>query len=133
MAKKITDAFGKVTAVKVSLTESDRRRLGTHEWFIECLNEDTRNAVAQSLELVNHDGDTIFYYGKMRHGFKTPFDHVIFLHNSTASGTWKFTAYHRVTKNQQWTEWKGGKKSALERLRNNSHLFMRRGESPFKK
>jgi hypothetical protein len=133
MAKKLTDAFGKTPRVRVSLSDADKRRLGTHEWFIEPLNDDTRNAIAQSLQLVDHEGDTIRYGGDEKHGFKTDLTRVLFLHNSEAGGTFKFTPYHRATPGRgDWSIWKKGKKTPPERVRNMSHFF-KKGESPLKK
>ncbi len=132
MAKKLIDGFGKTPRVKVSISEADMRRLSTHEWFIEYLNIDTRNAIAQALGLVNHEGDQIFYGGREVHGFKVDMKHVLFLYNSIASNTWKFTPYHRpVPRQGNWSIWKMGRKAPPERLRNMSHFF-RKGENPLK-
>ncbi len=132
MAKKLTDAFGKTPRVRVSLSDADKQRLATHEWFVECLNDDTRNAIAQSLRLVDHDGDQIYYGGREVHGFKVNLDRVLFFHNSVASNTWRFAAYHRETPGRgQWSIWKGGNKTPPERIRKLDFLF--KGQGPAKK
>lgn len=131
MASKKQGPFGAPAQVRVSITEADKRRLETHDWFVEYLNDDTRNAIAQALQLVDHEGDQIFYNGREVHGFMVTLDKVLFLHNSVASNTWKFAAYHREGR-KPWVQWKGGRKSPPERLRNLSHVFMKRGENPLK-
>jgi hypothetical protein len=101
-------------------------------WFIEPLNEITRNAIAQSLQLVDHEGECIYYGGKPKHGFKVPFEQVLFLHGSKSSGTWKYTAYHKENKNKPWVIWKGGKKGPNEQLRDLGCLFLKKGTNPLK-
>ncbi len=110
MAKKYTDAFGKTPLVKASLSEARKRVLALDDWFVEYQNVDTRNALANALELVDHDGDTIFYDGSEKHGFKVSFDKVLFLVNSRHNGVFKFSVYHKRPSVRNWSRWEEQKK-----------------------
>lgn len=110
MATKYTDPFGKTPKVRVELSEARRRELALDEWFVEYENVDTRDALARALEHVDHDGDTIFYKGEERPGFKVSFDKVLFLVNSRHNGVFKFTVYHKKPGEKDWREWQEHKK-----------------------
>jgi hypothetical protein len=110
MARKYTDPFGNTPKVKVSLSEARKRILTLDDWFVEYCNVDTRNALSQALELVDHEGDTIFYSGE-KHGFKVTFDKVLFLVNSRHNGVFKFTVYHKKPSAKTWSKWEEHKKT----------------------
>lgn len=105
MAKKLVDPFGKTPSVKTSISEARKRVLANDDWFVEYLNVDTRNAIAQGLELVDHRGDTIFYDGSVRYGFRTSFNDVLFLVNSLHNGVFKFAPYHKEKHEKNWRKW----------------------------
>lgn len=123
MAKKLVDGFGHTPQVQTNLSPITIARLSKEEWFVEYHNIETRNAIASALNLVDHDGDKIFYNGKEKDGFKIPFEKVLFLRNNKHGGVFKYTPYHKESRNVPWKEWREGRKPPSERLRNNSHLF----------
>lgn len=128
MAKKYVDTSGKTPKVKVSLPEARRKILAQDEWFIEYKNTDTRNALTQALELVDHDGDSIFYAGEVVPGFKVSFSQVELLENSLHSGVFKFTAYHKKSGVRVWQKWQGNKKPPQSIL--NGHIKAGRLKKP---
>lgn len=110
MAVKYTDPFGKTPRVKVELSEARKSILAREDWFVEYENVDTRNALAKALEYVDHEGDSIFYDGSEKHGFKVSFDKVLFLVNSRHNGAFKFTVYHKRPSARSWKKWGEHKK-----------------------
>ena len=110
MAKKLTDNFGNTPKVAVSISEAQKKQFALENWFVEYKNTDTRNAIAQGLELVDHGGDTIFYSGE-KNGFKVSFDQVLFLVNSRHSGVFKFIVYHKKPTEKNWKVWQMNKKA----------------------
>jgi hypothetical protein len=105
MAKKVVDGFGNTPKVAVGLSDARRAVLAQDDWFVEYLNTDTRNALAHSLELVDHDGDQIFYDGEIHYGFKVTLDKVLFLRGSRHNGVFKFIPYHKVKHEKNWRKW----------------------------
>lgn len=105
MAKKVLDGFGKTPKVASTLSEFRIRRLAEDDWFIEPTNTDTRNALVQGLELVDHGGDSINYKGDTVHGFKVPFSYVLFMVKSKNNGVYIFTVYHKSHNRKDWRRW----------------------------
>lgn len=100
--------------MRIALPELKEAELLQHEWFVEYKNTDTRNAIAQGLELVDHGGDSIFYNGTGIPGFKVTFNQVLFLVASRPDGVYKFTVYHRALGTKNWAQWKENTKTARE-------------------
>lgn len=117
MAKKHVDGFGNTPKVSVHLSEARKRQLAKDDWFVEYGNVDTRNAVAQALQLVDDDGDSIFYDGKEVRGFKVSLENILFLANSKVNGAFKFTPYHKKPGLRVWSKWEEHKKAPQTILR----------------
>lgn len=120
MAQKFLDGFGKTPRVVTELTEFQKRQLRSDKWFVEYTNTDTRNAIAQGLELVDHDGDTIFYDGRTLHGFKIDFDKIMFMMDSKSNMVYEFVVYHKKPTDQNWAKWRLNMKAPQEIL--NKHV-----------
>jgi len=111
MAKKSVDNFGRTLKVQTPLSEARKRKLALDDWFVEYLNTDTRNAIAQALELVDHDGDQIFYDGEAHPGFKVTLAKVLFLRESRHNGVFKFIPFHKNPSERNWHKWIEQKKA----------------------
>ncbi len=120
MGQKFLDGLGKTPKVATALTEAQKRVLARDEWFAEYTNTDTRNAIAQGLELVDHGGDSIFYSGAERHGFKVSFDQVMYLVNSKHMGVFKFIVYHKTPNERIYHVWQMNRKAPEETLKKHS-------------
>lgn len=120
MAQKFLDNFKKTPKVATALTEMQKRTFAHDDWFVEYMNTDTRNALAQGLELVDHEGDSIFYAGEARHGFKTSFNQVLYLVNSKHMGVFKFIIYHKRPTDRTWHVWQMNKKAPKETIQKHS-------------
>lgn len=117
MAKKYVDAFGGTPKVRVNISEARRKQLTLDDWFVEYKNTDTRNGLAHALQLIDHDGDSIFYDGREVPGFKVPFASVEFLVNSLHNGAFKFITYHKKPSSKIWQKWEEHKKPPKTILR----------------
>jgi hypothetical protein len=102
--------------VKIGALATDEKMLASDDWFVEYKNVDTRNAIAQGLKLVDHDGDEIYYSGKLVPGFRVSLDQVLFLRSSRHNGVYKFIAYHKKPSDKNWMKWAESKKTAKEAL-----------------
>lgn len=114
MANQYRTNLGTVPQSKTTLTEARKRVLALDEWFVEYLNTDTRNAIAQGVEAFDGQDDAIFYDGESHHGFRLSFEKVLFLVNSSNNGVYKFIVYHKTKGENLWRKWKENKKSPKE-------------------
>lgn len=110
MSKKFLDNFGKTPRVATALTEKQKQELALDDWFVEYTNTDTRNAIAQGLQLVDHDGDSIFYDGAPHQGFKVSFNDALYLVNSRHMGVYRFIVYHKKPHARVWRVWEMNRK-----------------------
>ena len=117
MAKKLVDGFGKTPKVASALSELQKKAFRLENWFAEYTNVDTRNALAQGLQLVDHEGDSIFYDGGEHPGFKVTFDQVLFLVNSRHDGVFKFIVYHKKPTERVWQVWQMNRKAPKEAIK----------------
>ncbi len=102
--------------VKIGTLATDEKILALDDWFVEYKNVDTRNAIAQGLKLVDHDGDEIYYDGKCIPGFRVSLDQVLLLVHSRHNGVYKFIAYHKKPSDKNWAKWRESAKTAKETL-----------------
>jgi hypothetical protein len=102
--------------VKIGALATDEKMLASDDWFVEYKNVDTRNAIAQGLKLVDHDGDEIYSDGKCIPGFRVSFNQVLLLVNSRHNGVYTFTAYHKKPSDKNWVKWKESAKTAKEAI-----------------
>lgn len=119
MGQKFLNSLGKTPEVASALTEAQKNKLALEDWFVEYTNTDTRNALAQGLELVDHGGDSIFYAG-VKHGFRVSFDQVLYLVNSKHMGVFKFIVYHKTPNERIWHVWQMNRKAPKETIKKHS-------------
>lgn len=105
MAKKYLNGFGKTPKVAVHFSDTQLEILSKDDWFIEYKNTNTRNAIAQGLKLVDHDGDSIPYQGEPIDGFKVSWRDTLFLLRSRLNGAYQFDAYHKKPSDKDWHKW----------------------------
>jgi hypothetical protein len=100
--------------VKVAAVATPEKQLALDDWFVKYENVDTRNAIAQGLKLVDHEGDEIFYQGTNIPGFRISFSNVLFLVNSRHNGVYKMIFCHKKPGERVWRRWEENKKGAKE-------------------
>lgn len=121
-----TEPFGSGSRAYTTITEGQEKKYEQEKWHVHPEDNFTGNAIVEYLvqQGLSAELTTIPYGGKRVEGYSMPWSAVKILRNSRRSSGYKFIAYHREG-TREWAQWQEGKKSPVQRLKNNDHLFKR--------